>query len=129
MLEVASRSGASAAATVTLRHADGRSVSRKSEGDGPVDAAYKAIEQATGVTVKVRKFEVHAVTIGEDAQGETVVYVDYNDRSYRGSSVSTDIIEASCKALLEVVNRIEQSSQSGARATARTAAGRTAASA
>jgi 2-isopropylmalate synthase len=65
--------------------------------------------------VKLRKFEVHAVTVGEDAQGETVVYVDYNGRSYRGSSVSTDIIEASCKALLEVVNRIEQSQQGGGR--------------
>jgi 2-isopropylmalate synthase len=69
--------------------------------------------------VRVRKFEVHAVTTGEDAQGETVVYVDYNDRSYRGSSVSTDIIEASCKALLEVINRIEQSQLGGARAAKR----------
>ena len=86
-----------------------------------MDAAYKAIEQGTGLAVKVRKFEVHAVTVGEDAQGETVVYVDYNGRSYRGSSVSTDIIEASCKALLEVVNRIEQS-QLGARAGKRDAA-------
>ena len=93
----------------------------KASGDGPVDAAYKAIEQASGVSVKVRKFEVHAVTVGEDAQGETVVYVDYNDRSYRGSSLSTNIVEASCKALLEVINRIEQS-QGGARAQAREAA-------
>jgi len=51
-----------------------------------------------------------------------VVYVDYHDRSYRGSSVSTDIIEASCKALLEVINRIEQSQAGGARLAAREAA-------
>ena len=50
-----------------------------------------------------------------------MVYVDYNDRSYRGSSVSTDIIEASCKALLEVINRIEQSQLGGARLAAREA--------
>jgi 2-isopropylmalate synthase len=81
------------------------------------------------MAVKVRKFEVHAVTIGEDAQGETVVYVDYNGRSYRGSSVSTDIIEASCKALLEVVNRIEQSQHGGARAAAMREAAMTAKSA
>jgi 2-isopropylmalate synthase len=118
-LEVSSQLGAAASAAVRLQHADGRTPSGKASGDGPVDAAYKAIEQATGLAVKVRKFEVHAVTVGEDAQGETVVYVDYNDRSYRGSSVSTDIIEASCKALLEVVNRIEQSQQGGLRAAAK----------
>ncbi len=115
-LEVSSQLGAPATATVKLQHADGRSPTGQASGDGPVDAAYKAIEQATGMAVKVRKFEVHAVTVGEDAQGETVVYVDYNGRSYRGSSVSTDIIEASCKALLEVINRIEHSQQGGARA-------------
>jgi 2-isopropylmalate synthase len=114
-LEVGSQLGAAATATVKLLHADGRAPTCRASGDGPVEAAYKAIEQATGLAVKVRKFEVHAVTVGEDAQGETVVYVDYNGRSYRGSSVSTDIIEASCKALLEVLNRIEQS-QLGARA-------------
>ena len=120
-LDVGSQLGAGATAVVRLQHADGRSTQGKASGDGPVDAAYKAIEQASGVIVKVRKFEVHAVTVGEDAQGETVVYVDYNDRSYRGSSLSTNIVEASCKALLEVINRIEQS-QGGARAQAREAA-------
>ncbi len=115
-LEVHSQLGAAASATVKLQHADGRSPTGQASGDGPVDAAYKAIEQATGMAVKVRKFEVHAVTVEVDAQGETVVYVDYNGRSYRGSSVSTDIIEASCKALLEVINRIEHSQQGNARA-------------
>ena len=118
-LDIGSSLGAPATATVKLQHADGRITAGKTSGDGPVDAAYQAIEQATGVIVKVRKFEVHAVTVGEDAQGETVVYVDYHDRSYRGSSLSTNIVEASCKALLEVINRIEQSQAGGARAAAR----------
>ena len=121
-LEVNSQLGSAATAMVRLQHADGRALTCQSSGDGPVDAAYKAIEQATGLVVKVRKFEVHAVTVGEDAQGETVIHVDYNNRSYRGSSVSTDIIEASCKALLEVINRIVQSQQGGARLASREAA-------
>jgi 2-isopropylmalate synthase len=62
----------------------------------------------------LRKFEVHGVTEGEDAQGETVVYVEYNQRTYRGSSVSTNIVESSTKAFLEVINRIELS-QAGTR--------------
>ncbi len=108
-LDVEAHSGAPAVATARLKHADGRLSAREATGDGPVDAAYKAIVQATGVAVTVRKFEVHAVTIGEDAQGEAILYVDHDGRSYRGSSVSTNIIEAAGRALLEVINRIELS--------------------
>jgi 2-isopropylmalate synthase len=114
-LDVEVHSGAQAVATVRLRHSDARSLEREASGDGPVDAAYKAIVQATGVAVTVRKFEVHAVTIGEDAQGEAILYVDHDGRSYRGSSVSTNIVEAASRALLEVINRIELSRQAGAR--------------
>jgi 2-isopropylmalate synthase len=114
-LDIETHSGTQATATVRLQHADGRALERQTTGDGPVDATYKAIESATGVHVAVRKFEVHAVTIGEDAQGEAVVYAEYGGRSYRGSSVSTNIIEASGKALLEVVNRIELSQKNAQR--------------
>jgi 2-isopropylmalate synthase len=114
-LQVAAHSGAQARAQVRLAHTDGRKVEREGVGDGPVDAAYKAIVNATGTPVTVRKFEVHAVTIGEDAQGEAILYVEHNGRSYRGSSVSTNIIEAASRALLEVINRIELSRHSGAR--------------
>jgi 2-isopropylmalate synthase len=104
-----------ATAHVKLQHADGRLIERSDSGDGPVDAACKAISQATGVFVTISKFEVHAVTVGGDAQGEAIIYAEHNGRSYRGSSVSTDIVEASCRALLEVINRIELS-QAGAAA-------------
>jgi hypothetical protein len=57
----------------------------------------------------VRKFEVHAVSMGEDAQGEAILYVEHDGRSYRGSSLSTNIVEAASHALLEVINRIELS--------------------
>ncbi len=62
---------------------------------------------ATGVKVTLRKFEVRAVTGGQDAQGEAVVHVEYQDRTYRGASASTDIVEAAARAFLEVINRIE----------------------
>jgi 2-isopropylmalate synthase len=121
-LDVDAHTGEPSRARVVLRHTDGRSVEREAQGDGPVDAAYKAVEKASGIAITVRKFEVHAVTIGEDAQGEAIVYVDYSNRSYRGSSVSTNIVEAACRALLEVMNRIELSQRGGQRAgAARTA--------
>jgi 2-isopropylmalate synthase len=114
-LETRAGTGAEASAIVTLSHVDGRSVERKAQGDGPVDASFKALEAATGLTVKLQKFEVRSVSEGEDAQGEALVYVEYNGRTYRGSSVSTNIIESSARAFLEVINRIELSRQPSAR--------------
>ena len=74
-----------------------------------------------GIAVVLRKFEVHAVSEGEDAQGEARVYVEYNRRSYRGASVSTNIVESGTRAFLEVINRIEQSQRNATRAPARSA--------
>jgi 2-isopropylmalate synthase len=106
-LNTETRSAGVARATVQLRHVDGRSVQRTASGDGPVDAAFKAIEGATGIKITLRKFEVQAVSEGEDAQGEARVYVEYNRKSYRGASVSTNIVESGTRAFLEVINRIE----------------------
>ncbi|MDE2138321.1 MAG: 2-isopropylmalate synthase, partial [Gammaproteobacteria bacterium] len=110
-----------ARALVVLKHADGRSVEHAAHGDGPVDAAFKAIEAATGIRVVLRKFEVKAVSEGEDAQGEARVYVEYNHKIYRGASVSTNIVESGVRAFLEVINRIELA-QAGTRARAAAAA-------
>jgi len=105
-LRTVADSASAAEAEVRLQHADGRVVERAARGDGPVDAAFKAIEAATGIEVSLRKFELRSVSVGEDAQGEAIVYVEYNERSYRGSSVSTNIVESSTMAFLDVFNRI-----------------------
>ncbi len=102
-------SGAAASAVVRLAHTDGRSVEQGATGDGPIDAAFKAIEIATGTAVKLQNFEVRSVTEGEDAQGEAIVNVVHNERNYRGASISTNIIESSARAFLEVINRIQSS--------------------
>ena len=114
-LRILADSGADAEAVVQLQHSDGRHIEQRAHGDGPVDAAFKAIEAATGLDVSLRKFEVHGVTGGEDAQGEAIVYVEYNQRMYRGSSVSTNIVESSTQAFLEVINRIELAQRAGGR--------------
>jgi 2-isopropylmalate synthase len=107
-LRINSSSGPEGAqATLSLKHRDGRTLEYSARGDGPVDAAFMALEAATGVHVTLRKFEVRAVSEGQDAQGEAVVHVEYQDRTYRGASASTDIVEAGTRAFLEVINRIE----------------------
>jgi 2-isopropylmalate synthase len=75
-------------------------------GDGPIDAIFLAIEEATGFTVVCKDFSVHSVTVGKDAQGEVLVQVEHNGQIYRGRSVSTDSVEASAKAFLNAINRI-----------------------
>jgi 2-isopropylmalate synthase len=97
----------SASVMLTLHHSDGRVVEQQMTAEGPVDAVVKAIDAATGTSVQLRKFEVHSVSVGEDAQGEAVLTVEHNGRSYRGLGVSTNIIEAAARSYLEVINRIE----------------------
>ena len=59
----------------------------------------------TGIDVELRDFHVRSVTVGEDAQGEAQVEAEHNGRMLRGRAVSTDIIEASALAFLQVINR------------------------
>ena len=107
--------GEAARAVIGVIHTDGRHIEQTASGDGPVDAALTAIGHAIGLPVQLRKFEVRSVSEGEDAQGEALVTVECDGRTYRGSSVSTNIVESGVRAFLEVVNRIELSRQSGRR--------------
>jgi 2-isopropylmalate synthase len=106
-LSVATHDNQPARVTIELAHTDGRVVVHEQTADGPVDAVVKAIDHATGIHVQVRTFEVRSVTVGEDAQGEAVLTVEHNGRSYRGAGISTNILESAARAYLEVINRIE----------------------
>jgi 2-isopropylmalate synthase len=108
VLEAVSCSGGSAtvpSAAVVLWHQDGRLLRDASIGDGPVDAVFKTIERITGVYVKLRNFYVRSVTEDEDAQAEAQIEAEHNGRTLRGRAVSTDTIEASALAFLQVINR------------------------
>jgi 2-isopropylmalate synthase len=93
-------------AAVCLWHRDGTIHRDATVGDGPVDAVFKAIERITGLEVKLKDYSVRSVTVGEDAQGEAQVEAEHDGRTVRGRAVSTDIIEASALAFLQVINRI-----------------------
>jgi 2-isopropylmalate synthase len=93
-------------AAVCLWHRDGQIHRDATVGDGPVDAVFKAIERITGLEVNLKDYSVRSVTVGEDAQGEAQVEAEYDGRIVRGRAVSTDIIEASALAFLQVINRI-----------------------
>jgi 2-isopropylmalate synthase len=75
-------------------------------GDGPVDAAYEAIREATGQSPKLESYSIRAVTSGQEALGEATVKIRENDRTHVGRGISTDIIEASAKAYVDAINRM-----------------------
>lgn len=89
-------------AAVRLRHADGRVVEEAAVGDGPVDAAFKAIAKIAG-EARLRDFQVRSVTVGEDAQGEVTVEAERGGTLRRGRAVGTDIVEAAARAYLKVM--------------------------
>ncbi len=99
-------SGTIASAAVALWHQEGGIRRDASIGDGPVDAVFKAIERITGVDVVLKDYRIRSVTVGEDAQGEAFVEAEYAGKSVSGRAVSTDIIEASALAFVQVINRI-----------------------
>lgn len=78
----------------------------EAEGDGPVDAAYEAIKEATGHSPKLESYSIRAVTSGKEALGEATVKIEANSRTHIGRGISTDIIEASAKAYIDAINRM-----------------------
>lgn len=76
-------------------------------GDGPVDAAFKAIHALVGKEFKLEDYSLHAVTEGEDALGEAIVKLRFGDAVTTGRGLSMDIIEASIKAYINGVNKLQ----------------------
>ncbi len=105
-LSTTSGTGTLPCASVALKGADGARRQEVAAGDGPVDAAFKAIERITGIAAKLRDYQIASVSTGEDAQGEVSIEVEHPTGVYRGRALSTDIIEGSARAFLDVVNRI-----------------------
>jgi 2-isopropylmalate synthase len=84
----------------------GEKVEATSDGDGMIDAACKAIRQATGIEGKLTDFNVSSVTGGVDALGDVIIQLDADGVRVSGRGVSTDVVEASARAYLAAVNRL-----------------------
>jgi len=105
-LQINSGTEMDATAMLTLIDESGAENKLAATADGPVEAVFIALEQASGISLTLQNFELHSATIGEDAQGEATVTVNFNGQPYRGHGASQDIVEAAARAYLEVINRI-----------------------
>ncbi len=102
-----------ATATVRLVGPDGEVRMGTGTGNGPVDAAYRAIEAALGVQARLLEFNVHAVTPGRDAMGRVFVQAEdpQTGTLAGGFGADTDIVVAAAKAYLHALLRLSRAPQ------------------
>ena len=104
-MKVVSETGAVPHARVAMT-AGGAQLQADANGDGPVDAVFKAIEQMAPSRAKLLLYSVNAITTGTDAQGEVTVRLERDGRIVNGNGADTDIICASAKAYLNALNKL-----------------------
>ncbi len=92
-------------ADVTLT-VDGVDRQATAQGDGPVDAAYKAIDSLVAHKAVLKVYSVQAVTDGIDAQATVSVRLEEDGRLVTGSAADTDTIVASARAYVIALNRL-----------------------
>jgi 2-isopropylmalate synthase len=103
--QISSGSGVTATSTVKVSFKE-KVFEEAACGDGPVDATFKAIDRAIGMSIKLEDYFIKAATGGKDALGEVTVKISKDNMKFVGYGVSTDIVEASAKAYVSAVNRM-----------------------
>ncbi len=105
-MEVCCKTGQYPHTKLTLQ-VRGQDVFTESDGSGPVDAAYKAIEKVVQSDTDLLLYSVNAITQGTDSQGEVTVRLERNGHIVNGIGSDTDIVSASVKAYLNALNLLE----------------------
>ncbi|MDB2705669.1 2-isopropylmalate synthase [Pseudomonadota bacterium] len=104
-LKVCSETGETPIASVTLSVDDDESQIEMA-GSGPVDAAYRAIEEIVHSRTELQLYSVNNITSGTDSQGEVNVRLEKGGRIVSGQGSDTDIVIASAKAYINALNKI-----------------------
>ena len=96
----------SATAVVRLeRVADGAEIEHVARGEGPIDAAFKAIDRIVKMQNTLENWTIQAVTEGEDALGEAISKITCNGHQVTGRGLSPDILEASIRSYINAINK------------------------
>lgn len=105
-LQVFSGTGIIPSATVRIKYGE-EVFTAACSGDGPVDAACQAIQQAIGIKVNLKQYRIDAKSKGTDSIGEVLILISENGHNFAGRGSSTDIIEASALAFIRAINRMK----------------------
>ena len=103
--KVVSETGETPHAQITLA-VGGSEKQAESDGSGPVDSIFRAIENIVSSGADLLLYSVNAITTGTDAQGEVTVRLARDGRIVHGQGADTDIIVASAKAYLNALNKL-----------------------
>ena len=100
-------SGGAATASVVVERG-GLELVGNGEGNGAVNALLQAIDQAVRIPCELEEYRVDAVTPGEDAQGQVRLRLRAGSEVYTGTGLATDVVEASARAYLAALSKIER---------------------
>jgi len=79
--------------------------SARGTGDGPIAAAFTAVSEILGRPVEVQSLNLRSVTPGRDSVGQVFLQARIDGKTLSGHSASTDIVEASTRALVHALNK------------------------
>ncbi len=95
-------------ASVAMTGPNGQMVQEAAIGDGPVDAALKAMARATATEFELVGMRIRSISEGEDAQGEAELTARIDGVQWSGRGVDTDIVAACARAFIEILNRAQR---------------------
>ena len=83
----------------------GENFEASSSGNGPVDAAIKALKKIINRNMNLKEFTIQAISKGSDDVGKVHMQVEYDGYVYYGFGANTDIVAASVEAYIDCINK------------------------
>jgi len=91
--------------------ASGKEIKGESDGNGPVDASLKAIEQHAQSGAEMVLYSVNAISGSTESQGEVTVRLQSSGRVVNGVGADPDIVVASAKAYISALNKLHSKAE------------------
>lgn len=105
-LQVTTGMGVKSVASIGL-DISGQKFEEASTGNGPVDAAIKALKKIIQKHMTLKEFTIQAISKGSDDVGKVHMQVEYNNHVYYGFGANTDIVTASVEAYIDCINKFK----------------------
>ena len=105
-LQVTTGMGVRSVASIGL-DISGQKFEAASTGNGPVDAAIKALKKIIQKQMTLKEFTIQAISKGSDDMGKVHMQVEYNGNVYYGFGANTDIVTASVEAYIDCINKFK----------------------
>lgn len=106
-LQVTSGKGVQNVASIGL-DISGEKFEAAASGNGPVDAAIKALKKIITKQMTLKEFTIQAISKGSDDVGKVHMQVEYNGSVYYGFGANTDIVTASVEAYIDCINKFKK---------------------